>query len=232
MSFVNGPRIVTDGLVLALDAADKNSYVGSGTTWTDLSGNGVNGTLLNSPTFNSANGGGIVFNGTNQYSDFGNLSSYINTTTITFSVWLKWSATGVNKTILGNEPNFASGTLSNPVGFGLRQRSANNYWLSLGANTPAMIDYTPTITTTNWHNVLVTLNGTTATFYINGNSVSSAASNYTVGTTTSFQIGRNVSAANEYWGGSMALFQLYNRALSATEISQNYNATKSRFNLR
>ena len=231
MAFGNGPRIVTSGLVLALDASDKNSYPGSGTVWSDLSGNNKNGTLINSPTFNSANGGSIVTNGTNQYSDFGDLSSFINTTTITFSVWLKWSATGVNKTILGNEPNYPSQILSNPVGFGLRQRSANNYWLSLGANAPAMIDYTPTITTSNWHNVLVTLNGTTATFYINGNSVSSAACNYTVGSTISFQIGRNSVAATEYWGGNMASFQLYSRALSTIEITQNYNATKSRFNL-
>jgi len=62
-----GPNIVTSGLVLQLDAANTKSYPGSGTTWTDLSGNGNNGTLTNSPTFSSANGGIFTFNGTNQF---------------------------------------------------------------------------------------------------------------------------------------------------------------------
>jgi hypothetical protein len=60
-------KIVTNGLVLALDAADKNSYPGSGTTWRDMSGNNSNSTLTNSPTFNSANGGSIVFDGVDDY---------------------------------------------------------------------------------------------------------------------------------------------------------------------
>ena len=63
MSVSNGPSIVTSGLVLSLDAADKNSYPGSGTTWADLSGNTNNGTLTNGPTFSSANQGSIVFDG-------------------------------------------------------------------------------------------------------------------------------------------------------------------------
>ena len=67
MALHHSPRIVTSGLVLALDAADRNSYPGSGTTWTDLSGNANNGTLTNGPTFNSANGGSIVFDGTNDF---------------------------------------------------------------------------------------------------------------------------------------------------------------------
>jgi hypothetical protein len=67
MSIGYGPRVVTDGLVLALDAADTNSYPGSGTTWNDLSGNGNTGTLTNGPTYSSDNGGSIVFDGTNDY---------------------------------------------------------------------------------------------------------------------------------------------------------------------
>ena len=61
-----GPRIVTDGLVLCLDAGNSKSYPGSGTAWNDLSRNGNNGTL-NGPTFNSADRGSIVFDGTNDY---------------------------------------------------------------------------------------------------------------------------------------------------------------------
>ena len=67
MSLSRGPKIVTNGLVLYLDAANKKSYPGSGTTWTDLSGNNNTGTLTNGPTFDSNNGGSIVFDGTNDY---------------------------------------------------------------------------------------------------------------------------------------------------------------------
>ena len=67
MSIAGGPDIVENGLVLHLDAADSNSYPGSGTVWTDLSGNGYNGTLTNGPTFSSSNRGGIVLDGTNDY---------------------------------------------------------------------------------------------------------------------------------------------------------------------
>ena len=67
MGVAYNPNIVTDGLVLCLDAANKRSYPGTGTTWTDRSANGNNGTLTNGPTFDSANGGSIVFDGTNDY---------------------------------------------------------------------------------------------------------------------------------------------------------------------
>ena len=76
MGLAHSPRIVTDELVLALDAGNTKSYPGSGTTWTDLSGNGNDGTLLNSPTFNSANGGYLDFDGTNDYVNCGNSSVF------------------------------------------------------------------------------------------------------------------------------------------------------------
>jgi hypothetical protein len=73
MAISRGPKIVTNGLVLALDAADRNSYVSGSTTWNDLSGYNYNGTLTNSPTFSNTNGGIISFNGTSQYIDCGNV---------------------------------------------------------------------------------------------------------------------------------------------------------------
>ena len=62
-----GPNIVTNGLVLSLDAANPKSYVSGSTTWNDISRGGNNGTLINGPTFNSANGGSIVFDGVNDF---------------------------------------------------------------------------------------------------------------------------------------------------------------------
>ena len=71
MAFAYSPKILTDGLVFAVDAANKKSYPGSGTTWTDLAGSN-DGTLTNGPTFNSGDGGSIVFDGTDDLVDFGN----------------------------------------------------------------------------------------------------------------------------------------------------------------
>ena len=78
MALSHSPRIVTDGLVLCLDASDPQSYSGSGNTWSDRSGNGSNGTLTNGPTFDSDNKGSLVFDGVNDYINFGNPSSASN----------------------------------------------------------------------------------------------------------------------------------------------------------
>jgi hypothetical protein len=86
MSGKTGPDIIESGLVLCLDAANKNSYRGSGTTWTDLSGNGNNGTLTNGPTFSAGNQGSIVFDGVDDYVEVSNASS-LNASTQTISVW-------------------------------------------------------------------------------------------------------------------------------------------------
>ena len=85
MAFNNGPRIVTNGLVLCLDASDRNSYPGSGTTWYDVSNNGNHATLTNGPTFSTSNGGIFTFDGSNDYADVSlNLRNSFATTTFSF----------------------------------------------------------------------------------------------------------------------------------------------------
>ena len=74
MGLSHSPRIVTDGLVFCVDAGDKMSYPGAGTTWTDLSKNRNNGTLINGPTFDSANGGSISLDGSNDYISVGSFN--------------------------------------------------------------------------------------------------------------------------------------------------------------
>jgi len=90
----NGPKIVTSGLVLALDAGNTKSYPGSGTVWTDLSGNGNTGTLTNGPTFNSSNGGSIVFDGVDDfvnipYNTYWNTNVFGTATNFTLECWHK-----------------------------------------------------------------------------------------------------------------------------------------------
>ena len=107
MAISYNPSSVTSGLVLCLDAGNTKSYPGSGTTWTDLSGNGNTGTLTNGPTYSSANGGSFVFDGTD---DYASISGSITVSEVTFSVWLKRNGTQVDFTgILNSRGTDASG---------------------------------------------------------------------------------------------------------------------------
>ena len=90
MAFNYSPKIVTDGLVLCLDAGNPNSYPGSGNTWKDLSRGRNNGTLVNGPTFSGANGGSLVFDGVNDYNQHINLQNFINQD-ITISLWVNFT---------------------------------------------------------------------------------------------------------------------------------------------
>ena len=109
MSVSNNPSIISNGLVLALDAADKNSYPGSGTAWTDLSGNGNNGTLINGPTFNTGSLGNIVFDGVDDYGT--TLLTRTGTNNTTISVWYRWNGTSQTSfiTYLGNQSGTGMG---------------------------------------------------------------------------------------------------------------------------
>ena len=96
-----GPKTVTNGLVFCVDAADKNSYSGTGTTWNDISGNGNNGTLTNGPTFNGSNLGNIVFDGTDDYTSTNLDLSWNNTNSVSISMWIKTGNTSQSRGFLG-----------------------------------------------------------------------------------------------------------------------------------
>ncbi len=99
-----GPKIVDEGLVLCLDAANKLSYPGTGTTWTDLAGSN-NGTLTNGPTFDDEKGGSIVFDGSNDYANLGNASSLFPGPNITASLfcWIKPSTVSSSNISIGDQ---------------------------------------------------------------------------------------------------------------------------------
>ena len=222
MATIGGANIVRNGLVLELDAASRNSYPGSGTTWTDLTGNNSNnGTLVNSPTFTSSNGGGLVFNGTNQY-----VTDTINIASNPFTVicWVYPNVTPASNTLFG-------------IGTGTGTRLALH--LRMVTNTSFLFgmyndDLTATVTgvTGVWNCFAVTLTtGFVQSIYQNGIfNTSRTAGGYYAGNTTC-NIGRWANNNAEYVNGNIANVQVYNRALSATEIQQNYNATKARFEL-
>ena len=101
--------IVTSGLILNLDAGNASSYPGTGTTWTDLSGNNRNGTLINGVGYTSANGGALTFDGVNDYISISNMSSaLVNKTKFSYDTWVKCNNVNHNGTIFsfGGNSNF------------------------------------------------------------------------------------------------------------------------------
>ena len=227
MGISGGPDIIRDSsLVLELDAADRNSYVSGSTTWRDLSGNSNTGTLTNGPTFSSANGGSIVFDGSD---DFTSLSGTINLgNTFTILSWIKPSTlAGGDYIVYGTDANGNDnwfGINGNAVNLVATQTSdVNNFTISGGSITSTSI----------WYFIGCTINGTVATVYLNGVEVNSVTKVFTIGSWNSStnSIGRRGSIAQRYFPGNIASVQSYSRVLSISEIAQNYNQLKSRFNL-
>jgi hypothetical protein len=232
-----GPNIVINGLVLYLDAANPKSYISGSTTWNDISRSGNNGTLINGPTYSSDNGGSIVFDGIDDYvTNIGTTSTFSfiqNTAVFTLNVWVKPSILGTAMYFMGNN----DGTTGSK-GFYLGKLSNDRLWLAVtyGVSGQFVISYQPSnyFTDTNWVNVTVSSNGSEATAYKNGvqfGSSSSTIINFSTGDSQrTLAVGR-VNNLGSYWNGNIATAQIYNRALSASEVLQNYNAIKSRFGI-
>ena len=218
MAFNYSPKIITDGLVLYLDAANTRSYPGSGTVWSDLSRGGNNGTLTNGPTFNSGNGGSIVFDGSNDYILLPN-GILSGTGNFTVNQWIKSNSTNYGTTF----GNFPSGNLQ--IIYGI------NYIGMYLDNSTAYVSSPNSIYTQNIIMITALRSGTTTYFYINGILQKTGSSSSTIGNTNStFRIGTN-TINSEAFPGNIYNTQIYNRALSAQEIQQNYNATKGRYGL-
>ena len=216
-----GPKVVTDGLVLALDAADRNSYPGSGTTWTDLSGNGNTGTLVNGPTYSSAYGGSIVFDGTNDYVATSYAPTFNDFTIITWFICT--GSTGQYQQTM--DKNFVSGTWAgNPS-----PSDINSWGGGVIEPNPPYGRYI-TLPSNSWHMLTSRRQGTTHTIFGDGitNTISGTVSSAPL-SASNFIFGQGSGAF--YLRGNIATTQIYNRALSAQEIQQNFNATRSRFGI-
>lgn len=217
-SFIS-PRFITSGLVLYLDAANTNSVPRSGTGCTDLSLNVYAGTLVNGTTVTNFNLGALSFDGVN---DYVNLPYTILSGVGDFTVgaWiLANTATAVTTcTVFGNYP---AGNLQLAY-------SANNLGLRLG-NTSTFVPTPGSLYNENLNYITaVRSGGTTTTFYINTVPVSTGSSNVNIGSVNNFRIGLNTSDS-EPFTGNIYNIHAYNRALSSSEIEQNYNAFRSRY---
>ena len=218
--------IVTNGLVLFLDANNTNSYPGSGTSWYDLSGNGNTGTLTNGPTFSAANGGCIVFDGVNDYVAGGNLGTFYSQGTISY--WMY-------STAVENYRNpFTTNYNGVNVGIRFEQSNGGGFGVIIGndAGTFAGVNYVPSaiLTVNSWYNVVLVWNTVTniATGYLNGDLKFNGSHTYWATTLPAIAIGNGFSS-DRYFKGNISSVGIYNRALTATEVLQNFNETRTKF---
>jgi hypothetical protein len=242
MSFAHSPQIVTNGLVLALDAGNIKSYVSGSTTWFDKSGFSNDGTLTNGPTFNTGSGGSIVFDGTNDYViTTSGLTPALNIiSSITLETWLKPTALadafhgdGINSKGFSSDAN--AGVYETLL---IPSSSVNTpfFRMRIGSSTPLYNPNTPIILNQIYHFVS-TYNGNIMRIFING--IESGAGLSQTGNieTNTQQLATGVrwthrlGSADSFFSGNIFVNRIYNRALSADEITQNFNALRGRFGI-
>jgi len=252
MTINYNPRIVTSGLVLHLDAANPKSYPGTGNTWYDLSGNNENFTLYNSPTFSSGSRGELLFSGSNDYARITSsnaIDSLSNNGSI--EVWFKSisSTLGVQYARLisfsdaagtGSDSSSTQGTNKDFSDFICLAK--NNTTESLAVwykNSPAGFGTATLLNTNSYFQVIVSWatagSNMTFNFYLNGSNTATstvAQTGYSSAGST-ITIGQNCGGAltNPLENSSCAFssLKLYNRALTPSEITQNFAAMRGRY---
>jgi hypothetical protein len=238
---INRVNIVTDGLVLNLDAGNAASYPGSGTSWTDLSGNGNNGTLTNGPTYDSGNGGSIEFDGVDDFIlGTDNVNLNFGTGNYTLCCWFKTN-TSIRRTILARFDYDGTGIIEKGYYIDILSTGKIRAAFASSGSNLRIADSNTTVNTNTYFFVTVTrTDAGTINVYVNG--IFEASNTITVGTpdfaeaqTAPFSIGRPADyqspAFTNYFLGNIPAVQIYNRALSASEIEKNFNALKSRYGL-
>lgn len=225
-------NIVKDGLILDMDAAKRDSYPGTGITWNDISGFQYNGTLTNGPTFNSANGGSIVFDGVD---DRVSRTTNINTgQNFTVNAWIYPTLLGITRrAVAATSYNYTS---LNGWFFSTAGANTNNtFFFTVGVDNAYRVAVANTLSLNQWAYISAVCQngGGSINLYKNGIETSYAATvlstNTLVYTSPQFNVGYRDAGTPDPYTGNISIVQIYNRALSATEILQNYNATKGRY---
>ena len=230
-----GPSIINNGLVLDLDAADKNSYIGSGTSWKDMTGNGNSGTLVNGPSFSSANGGSIVFDGVDDFVQLKFASRILPLKNHALEVWFKSNGLATNMS--------AGGLLMVHYGLYIRFVSSGQVaYQVIGYSGVPIVNYVTTssalaLNDNKWHNVVCTLfDNVSYGIYVDGVlRVSGIPVQSWDGTSQwagiNTVVGNDLNNNNYFFQGSIAVAKVYNIGLTANQVLQNFNAQKSRFGL-
>jgi len=220
MSLGHGPKINTAGLLAYYDAANSKSYPGTGTTWSDLSGNGNNGTLFGTPSFTASPG---YFDITGD-STYVRLSSYDHRTNdFTYSMWVRFDAFDSRDTL------FENGSWGDTLLFRVQDRTS----IAVYIESALRGTFTWNPSTGIWYNVVYTRLGTTNTLYVNGTQSGSTFTNQTdvnISNAYTFLM-RSQHTGNQFTNGQISQYSMYNRALTTSEVRQNYNALRGRYGI-
>ena len=228
MGIQYNPSIVTDGLVLCLDAANKRSYPGTGTVWTDLAEDN-DLTLHNSPTFQTNNGGRFQFDGTDDYGQFSSLDiTGGNNYTFMFVVDVRVAPTTAYHYILDD----SNGT----TGFGIRlttQPALQFFAYDSSGGSAAISTRTASLSLNTIHHLTFIIRTSYLDSYINAGSKRTDAgiANNIKASSNNMRLGSRSDQVSEMWDGRFYSASIYNRVLNDEEIRQNYLATKGRYQL-
>ena len=234
MGISAGPSGISDGLVFQLDAANLRSYSGSGNTANGLI-SGIGGTLVNGVGFTSDNSGSFIFDGTNDQIIVASDVLDIGLSDFTIKVWFKTNSSANGSFIANQVSNGWNGF---------------NYWISNG-QIYCVVDWgnsqqygaiitTATYNDNTWKEAVFVMNGSTVSnwkIYINGSLVNKSLAFESQPTLSGLGISNNVPLTigtrefGGFYNGNISQVQLYNRALSATEVMQNFNAMRERYNI-
>jgi hypothetical protein len=226
------PSIVSEGLVFYLDAANRRCYSGSGLTANGLVG-GIGNTLNNGVGFSTSNAGYFIFDGTNDFIDSNVDFGFDSTISATMSLWLRTTNLSQRGGILGKagssnwEWTLSQGIDSSGIFFW--------YW-KVDSNVNLSISVSNFFESNVWKKVDLVWSHTsnTLTFYRNGIGITSStpASSSFQNRASNISIGYTYNLFNNnYWAGQMGSVHLYQRALTAQEIAQNFNATRDRYGI-
>jgi hypothetical protein len=229
MGLVHHPNVVSDGLIGCWDAGNRKSYPGTGTTWTDLGGSS-NGSFVNiaptSLTFDSAHGGSIVFDGTDDYvlaTDFQDVSPVSGTNSYTFGIWVYFNSVEAT--------TFLSQYISASNRWSFWVNAADDiYFADRGSGGDVQsTGYGYTFTTTQWYYLTVLKDGSTLKIYIDGSLADSESFNPNNPARSAGLLFGTDTDNYDTLDGKIALVHAYNKALTDAEVLQNYHATKGRF---
>lgn len=209
--------LVTTSLIVHLDAGNTNSYPGSGTTWSDLTSSSNDLTLTNGPVFSSTDGGTIEFDGSNDYATSSN--SVTLSGDFSFDAWVY-----LDTTASGYDAIFSIGQYSQTSGLAL----FGPYFSVWSGGS--QLGYATTFATAAWKHVALTRSGSTNTLYLDGSSVGTFTNSNAFSGSIGLGAGFWTTSPGNYMPGKISNARLYNgKALTAAEVTQNYNALSGRF---
>ena len=225
MGFYRGPNIVTDGLVFAMDPGSERCYDGT-TAVNSLVGSNT-GTLTNGVAYSSQNGGAFDFDGTDDYISFPD-DTNLNNQALTMESWVKLDTTLYQQAFL-----FEKGNVNTQYS-NFQENNGNFYFRTINLSTPDLgLNLTNYVSAGDWFHIVCTYGSGVKCIYINGIAITTQTglTGTIPTTTTGLFLGAYGPGSSYFIDGKIAVSRVYNKALTQAEVTQNFNAQKSRFGL-